>query len=530
MNKKQHIIITVLTVIALILAFMLSTKVYLRFDLTRNRTYTLSLQSRNLHRELEDTLRITYFVSDRLLSSHPLSAEISGFLREYAAHSRGMIQLIQMDPARVNLTWELEELGIVPQTMRIMDRNEISTVAVYSSILIEYLDRYEVMPLVFSLETLEYDLSSRIISLARDRDRIVGIIVGNSQKQWEMDYNLLDFELRRAGYNIRHIIAGEAIPDNLPLLFILGGIEEFDDWALYRIDRFIQMGGRVLFALDSLSVDLMQGLEINLVPDQGLLAMVASYGGVVLPAMILDRSSLQISYQVNPADVLTVPYPHWIIVQEQNGNPQHPITLNFNGLYLYWTSPLELHPPEAVSAEPLFFSSPQAWLQTRDFNANPEDPYLLELEEAESKGTRILGAALSGTFPGFFQGLPKPEREGYPGDLPDMPALAQPSRIVVVGNCEFATSMMEIGRGEARNLDFLLRTADWLINDEDIISIRQGGPGRLDRIRDHAQRQRAMDFSLRLNVFLLPLLLIFFGVYITGKRKKKTKGRKTHGL
>ena len=132
-------------------------------------------------------------------------------------------------------------------------------------------------------------------------------------------------------------------------------MEELDDWALYRIDRYIQLGGRVLFALDSLLVDLMQGMEIRLTHDQGLLAMAAFYGALVLPALVLDRSSLQISFQsrFNPGEVITMLYPHWIAVQEQYGNPHHPISLNFNGLYLYWTSPLELHPPDGINGAPL---------------------------------------------------------------------------------------------------------------------------------------------------------------------------------
>ena len=525
-------IITSLSVVAFILAFMLSSRLYFRLDLTQNRSYTLSAHSRNLHRELDDMLRITYFVSDRLVSSHPLPEEISGLLREYAAHSRGKIQFIRKDPIRANLIREVEGMGIAPQIIRVMDRNEISTAAVYTGILIEYLDRTEVLPLVFSLDTLEYDISSRILSLARDRDRILGIIIGDSSKQWGTDYALLDFELRRAGYRVRLFFPGEEIPDFLPILFILGGVEELDEWALYRIDRYIQLGGRVLFALDSLKVDLLYGLELRLSVDQGLLAMAAAYGVVVLPAMALDQAALQISFQArgNPTEINTVPYPQWIAIQEQNGNPRHPVTLGFSGLYLYWASPLELNPPTGVKADPLFISTPEAWLQTRDFNANPEEPFLLELEASITRGTKILGAALSGTFPGVFRDLPKPQREGSFAELPDMPAFALPSRIIVVGNSDFAGSMMEIGGGEQKNLDFLLRAADWLGNDEEIISIRQGGPGRLDRIADLVKRKALMDFSRTLNVFVLPFLIIIAGLVITGKRKRKTRGMNSHDL
>jgi ABC-type uncharacterized transport system involved in gliding motility auxiliary subunit len=526
-TKTQHKVIAALSVIVCILAFMLSARLYFRLDLTRTRAYTLSPQSRNLYRELDDTLRITYFVSDRLVSTHPLPEEISGFLKEYAAHSRGRIQFIQRDPVTMNLVREVEELGILPQTIRIMENNEIRTVAVYSGVLLEYLDRVEVLPLVFSLDSLEYDISSRIITLARDRDRILGIIIGESSTQWDVDYALLDNELRRRGYILRLIVPGEEIPDALPVLFVLGGVEELDEWALYRIDRYIQTGGRVLFALDSLSVNLLEGLELRMSLDQGLLAMAASYGAVVLPAMVLDRACLQISFQArnNASEITTVPYPQWINVQEQNGNPLHPVTLGFQGLHLYWASPLELYPAPGVNAEAFFYSSPEAWLPTHDLSANPENSSLLELEMPETRGTKILGAALSGQFPSFFQGALKPERETSSEELPDMPAVTQPSRIIVIGNALFAASMMEVGSGEAKNLNFLLRAADWLGNDEETIVIRQSRPGRLDRIADLARRRQVMALSQVCNVFVLPLLVVIAGFIITRKRKRQTKGK-----
>jgi Fic family protein len=52
---------------------------------------------------------------------------------------------------------------------------------------------------------------------------------------------------------------GDEIPDSLPVLFVLGGVEDLTDWDLYRIDRYIQHGGKTLFAVKGVYVDTSRG-------------------------------------------------------------------------------------------------------------------------------------------------------------------------------------------------------------------------------------------------------------------------------
>jgi ABC-type uncharacterized transport system involved in gliding motility auxiliary subunit len=205
---------------------------------------------------------------------------------------------------------------------------------------------------------------------------------------------------------------------------------------------------------------------------------------------------------------------------EQNGNPSHPVTSGFGGVDLYWPSPVELNPPAGVEAEPLFSTTADAWLMTRDFAANPEMGYLFEREAPATQGVKLLGAALSGKFPSWFAGMPKPVREGASEELPDMPAEAGDSRIIVVGDTDFASTLTQYTRSE-RNFDFLLKAADWLSNDDDIIGIRSrlSQTGRLDKITDPDARIRSMRFARILNVVIIPLAVIILGVFRSWRRR-----------
>jgi ABC-type uncharacterized transport system involved in gliding motility auxiliary subunit len=368
----------------------------------------------------------------------------------------------------------------------------------------------------------------------RGTQREAGFLVGNPGKQWSRDYGFLNQAFAQAGFRVRVISPGEEIPDSLPSLFVLGGVEDLDDWALYRIDRYVRGGGKVLFALDGVFVDDSNSLQSRVMIDKGLQAMVSFYGATVKPELVLDVSALSLSYQsVDPYGSRVysiVRYPLWIGVLPQNGNSAHPVTAAFGGVDVYWASPLELNPPEGISAEPLFSTTPEAWLETKDFVANPEQIYQFQGELNETKGEKLLGAALSGKFPSWFAGVSKPVREGSEEELPDMPSEAKESRIIVIGDTDLASTLVQYTRSD-RNFDFFLKAADWLGNDDDIISIRsrQAQSGRLDRITDPAQKAKATAFARSLNVILIPLAVIALGVFraLQRRRSLQRQGKET---
>jgi gliding-associated putative ABC transporter substrate-binding component GldG len=529
MTKKQTAVLTALSVAALVLGILVSSRLWFRLDLTRNKAYTISPASRSLFSEIPDRVRITYYLSDKLAAKHPMPGEITDLLREYAANSRGKIQFTVRDPVKANLTEQVEWLGVLPQQIQTVETDQASVATVYTGVVIEYLEKAEVLPVVFSLDTLEYDLSSRIRSLIRGSERQLGVIVGDSSRQWNDDYGYVNQIFTQSGYRIRLINPGDEIPDALPVLMVLGGMEEFDDWALYRIDRYIQNGGKVLFALEGVYVDSQASLEARPLNDLGLLDMTASYGARVKKELALDRAALTLQYQTRTPggaiQVRIVRYPLWIGILEENGNSGHPASSRFGGVDLFWPSPLELQTPEGVEGEPLFSTTPEAWSMRDNFTANPETPYLFEREAAETRGQKIMAAALSGTFPGWFRGRDKPRREGSGEELPDMPAEARPSRIIVIGDTDMATGLISMTRGQ-RNLDFLLQAVDWLGNDDDIIGIRgrDSQMGRLDKISDPVKKLSAMRFAQILNVAVFPLLVIFLGIGVAWRRKARAAG------
>jgi len=551
MTKKQYTVITWLSVLIMALLLLLSRRLWVRMDMTSSKAYTLSPVSRNLHNEIEETVRITYYLSSKLLSIDPTPSEIADILREYEARSRGKIKVTVKDPGKDPS--DAERFGLYPQQLQNIEQGEASFSVVYSGVVIEYLSRYEALPWVFSLDTLEYDVTGRIRSLVNGKQRELGVIAPEYQKSWNEYFNFFSQTLTQAGFTVSQFRPGEEIPDTLPALFVLGGAEELDETVLYRIDRYIQLGGRVFFAVESIDVDFVNTWQGRLKEDKGLLAMISYYGATVGQGLVMDKASLLLPFR-DPVNqqLRMIRYPPWVGVMEDQKNKTHPLMSGFAGVDLFWTCPLTLTLPESgeVKGEVLFTSSPEAWLMTNNFTLRPDQSAMFAYGADETRGEKTLAVVLEGMFPSWFAGVEKPgsgkssdtgfdaasqddQEDGYTAaaELPDMPAAPKYSRIIVVGDSDIAGSFIQYTQGQQSiNLNFLLQAADWLGNDDDIVGIRNrtSGTGRLDRVADDDERAALMKFSRILNVFFVPIAIIIFGIYRLVKRGRRKE--LDHGL
>jgi ABC-type uncharacterized transport system involved in gliding motility auxiliary subunit len=220
-----------------------------------------------------------------------------------------------------------------------------------------------------------------------------------------------------------------------------------------------------------------------------------------------------------------VPYPFWIKVDPNQGNPANPITSSFAGADMFWPNPLELKAPTGVTTQPLFVTSHKAWLETKNLSVDPNASFMFNAEKKDTTKSYTLAAALSGKFPSYYKGKPKPTRTGSTVTLPDLPKEAKESRLIVVGDVDFATTQMLQNTGDQRNLDFLVKAADWLSNDDDIIAIRNrpAEAGRLDKIANPDKRFMQAAWARIIGIGLVPFVVLLAAIIVIAARKQRQK-------
>jgi gliding-associated putative ABC transporter substrate-binding component GldG len=528
MKKRSEIILFVMTVVLIALVGLNASRFFARLDLTANKAFTISKVSRQLFIEIPEQVYITYYVSDKLRSLYGFPAQIDDMLQEYAAYSRGKIRVTSADPVASGAVQAAEGLGVYAQQIEVVEQDQRSFAQVYTGIVVQYLDRYQVIPVVSRVESLEYELTSKIRRAVTNDEQVVGLLSGDSARTADSDFRSLMSALS-ADFSVRPVQAGETIPEDVDVLFVIGNYT-LDEYDLFPIDQYIMRGGRALFAVEGMKVDLMRGMVGSPLGEAPVLDLLGGYGVTVRRAFVLDKycQNFRVPRQVFGQVMWEVmdKYPYWITVAGQFVSRSNPVTAHFQGLDLYWASPLEPHPPEGVTSEVLATTTPDGWVQDKEpFETHPQRASVLALMNHESSGSYPLAVSLRGRFTSYFKGREIPRREGEDPGWKQIVGQGAETRLVVVGDADFATELYQY-TGANYNLEFLSNVAGWLGNSEDLLQIktRDARDLRLNRIQDPVARVRAALFAQLVALVIVPLLVVAFGILRFLYRRRRATG------
>jgi ABC-type uncharacterized transport system involved in gliding motility auxiliary subunit len=505
-RKTQDLVVTLLLALCLALLLADGARWYLRLDLTRSKAYSISAVSKDILRGIPEQVHLTYFLSDTLRSLSPSPGRVIDLLQEYASESRGKIVVTVLDPQKTGQGESARRFGILPQQIQVIQQNEQRTVDVYSGIAIDYLDRYTSLPAVFSPDGLEYSLSFAVRKVLAGRRLVLGIIVGNPSRSFRNDFESLQTGLSR-DYSLHEYLPGDPIPPEVDVLLVMGGTQ-WGEQELRPLDTYITNGGKVLFAVKGLRVHTSNMFGASPVGTSALLDMIDSYGVRVGRDMILDVASREYRLpQQQPNGQIgweTIGrYPPWVSIQRPDVSSENPITAHFTGLDLLWPVALSAVPRIGIRAESLVRTTSSAWVQKAPFVV---DPYKVP-QEGASRSQFSLAIALSGIFPSYF-----------PGDSQQK----VPTRMIVVGDEDFLTDLMQFSDSLV-NVLFVENAVLWLSGNSDLLSIktRAATEGKLDRIQDATLRSRLILGAQVLNVAIIPLAVVLFGLLRRVRRKEK---------
>lgn len=525
-RKRRSLVILSLSLAVIVAAVLVTDRFNLRLDLSADGANTLSKASRSLYKEIPEQLRITYYVSPTLADRHPGPRAIEGFVRSMAAASHGKIEFESVDPSAGKKESAVEALGVAPQRMQIVEKNEQRVALVYSGIVVQYLDHTQVLPFVLSTDTLEYDLVKAIKAAIADRKQVATVLVGDADKSLANDFKALSQALQQSGWDSKEIHPGDEVPPDTSVLLVLGNTA-LDDYDAYRIDAYLASGGRALFAVKGVDVQVRQGLTAAPLKNDAVLRALESYGVKVDRELVLDVSSLTAPFQVSSPfggrAISYVRYPCWVMTRPEFRESKNPLTAHLSGLDLFWPSPLEIKAPAGVESAALVKSTPKAWLQKDHFSIGPEDADRYAAEAGSTTGQYLLAASLSGVLPPAYAGKAPPARAGAAA-LPPLPASPRPSRVLVVGSSDFANDLMTITESTF-NASFIVSAADYLASGDDLVSIKTRGmrDTRLSKVQDPESRSALILLSYIVNLFLVPIAVLVFGLARNHRRRRLAK-------
>jgi ABC-2 type transport system permease protein len=519
-KRMQEIIITCLVILIILFIGFNSAVFFFRVDITENHIFTIDDVSKNLFKDIPEQVSITYYVSEKIKNLHPLPMQIEDMLNEYAAYSKGKINLTVKYPIEQKLEYEAKALKIYPKSIPVQEQGETRYIEVYMGIAIQYLDKYVVLPFVNQVETLEYELTSSIRRLVRNKEKTVGIILGRDDVSLEQYQELIqNFE---PAFKVEQLARGEDIPSHISVLFVLGNTS-LEDFDLFPIDQYIMRGGKALFAVEGVNINqqYMVGIKLEKSP---LLEMLKKYGIEVKPELVVDNVPVPI--QDRFGGIFFIRYPYWVVADAGFASKTNPITSHFGGAVFYWVSPLELALPAGVNGELILNSTNQSAVITDQFNIRP-DQAAVQYEIAKKKSMQSYGlaAAVSGEIPSYFSDKEIPTRKGMERSWKTKDTKSKDTRLIIMGDADVGGTGPIDPTNLTANIALLANSADWLSNDDDLLKIktRSNKSRQLYKIQDKEKRALVADTIKWGNTIIVPVIIILIGSgrYLSRKKKQK---------
>jgi ABC-2 type transport system permease protein len=494
----------------LLLANFISARRFARWDFTSEKAYTLSPASRKLLAALPDIVTVNVYFSRNLppyLTG--LRTRVIDLLDEYRAYGGKNLAFSVIAPDDDPATRQKMRLMGIPQVqLNVLDKDQFQVSQVYLGLAVLYRNRKEVIPVIQETENLEYQLTAALLKVTRDEPLKTALAEGPSAAgiggpNGER-YGLLRQELGRQ-YEISSWSPGEdrPIPADLATL-ILAGPRNLSEKDLYRLDRFVARGGRLILLADA--VDLPGGSMRGERVDHGLDRLLGAWG-LELPVAVVAEPRANAPAGFSSGFLrFRVAYPFWPSVRPEGFDVKHPIVSRLESLVLPWTSPVNLKVGRSADLEytVLARSTATARITTEPFDFTPNRE--MDPASAGKQAELPLAVLVSGPFRSAWDGLPPPQ--GIPeAESAPLGAAGSRTSVLVVGNSRFIEdSFLEQFPG---NGVFLMNAVDWMAQGQDLIGIRSRGTTERP-LPDLSPRARSVIRFV--NIFGVCSLLLLAGV------------------
>jgi ABC-type uncharacterized transport system involved in gliding motility auxiliary subunit len=290
-------------------------------------------------------------------------------------------------------------------------------------------------------------------------------------------YSTLHKQLQEMGFNLQSVnLLENTLPDNTRLLVIAAPSHPYLEGELKQIEQFLENGGNLLWLVDPGKL-------------QGLKNIAASMGLQLQDGIIIDN---------NPElrQTLNIEHPAFIPVTEYF---PHEITntLRYNTLFPMARGISPLTNESTVNnwqAHALFNSAGKSWSEMGGL----KEEMAFDSSAGDVTGPITMAVAL-------IREISKPDNDTNH---------ISSQRVVVVGDSDF---LSDTYIGASANLNLGLNMFNWLIGDDDFISVETGpSPDTKLVLNDTQLMIIAFGFIL-----IIPLVLITIGIRIWYLRKNR---------
>lgn len=294
---------------------LLATTFHYRFDLTKEKRYTLSKASIELLKNLDEPLEIEVFLKgDFPAGFKKLTSTISELLQEFRENSSSNLTFKFIEPDEfitdsLRYADTLVAMGAVPINLKVQLKAGEQQQFVFPVAWVKYKGKVILVDIytggkrlitpdeMNSAEALmEYQFVNAINKITQESKTFVGYTIGNGQPAGPEVSDLIEGVLR-PNYNLftLNLSAQPSVPDTFKVLMVVKPTLTFTEDERFKLDQYVMRGGKILWVLDNLAAE-MDSLQMNAQTiayerNLNLTDLLFRYGARINPDLIMDLQS-----------------------------------------------------------------------------------------------------------------------------------------------------------------------------------------------------------------------------------------------
>ncbi|MBB1194890.1 gliding motility-associated ABC transporter substrate-binding protein GldG [Flavobacterium sp. SOK18b] len=555
-SKKKNLK-SVLIILAVVLVVnAIGSSVFHRFDLTKDKRYTLSPTSLKIIDQVQNPLVIkVYMQGDLPPEFRRLQQETKQLLEEFQAYNSNLVfefvdPLENKDASMDNIK-ELYRKGLTPVNITVDDKGKQSQAMVFPWAIAVYDNKEVNIPLlknimgasttqkvIGSIQHLEYSIAEGLNKITKAKQKKIAVIKGNGELQ---DILMAKFLLQvRESYFIAPFTLDSVAKNPLKsleslkeydLALIAKPTETFTDQEKQVLDQYIMHGGKTLWLIDQVVAEMDSlynpaGATLAYPRDLNLNDMFFKYGFRINPDLIKDEQGSPIKLATGEQGSATQFQEfNWKFAPQVYPTSVHPIVKNLGGIKFDFANPIDTL-KNGIKKTVLLQSS-----QYSKKIGTPSEVNLESVTEETSpadyaaKGKLPLSVLLEGSFESMYKNRVLPFEQKTFLDQ------GNANKMIVVADGDLIKNQLdknfqpvELGYDQRSgnlydNKDFLINCVNYLLDDNGLINIRSKDLDLplLDKEKVYENYSSTPILSIGLPILILGI----FGFVFTFIRKRK---------
>jgi len=493
--QRKSWLILIFTLAVSGLLFMIAAGAHLRSDWSDNQTSSLSSSTKQVLQSLGEPIQVKVYFTDGLPQPYgQLRQFVEDSLMNYRDAANGNLGFEMIDPEDdPNIQASLQALNVPKVQVQVIEDDRAQVRQAYLAVVIEYLDKQEIIPVVQTDAGFEYLITRKIKKVTGVGKQSIGVATGFGAK------NLTELEslqqLLQDDYNFEEVdLSLDSVPLNLKALIVDGVDKQPSELFRYHLDQFRMTGDGVLVLASNAEPQLQSGFVVQAVDNDANAWLLNDLGVSLEPGLIMDQQATRITVNQQQAGFAfrsAVDYPFISNVVKINRSAV--VTQGLESISMPFAAPL-LWAEQGDGKDVLLTSS--EWTAVQSGPPFDVDP-LVNLQ-VRFQGMDMAPQALMFIQEGRMNSAFK---ASVVGDSKQYIRRVEQGRLIVSGSSALLDN--EFISGD--NTVLVLNMLDWLSHDEALIELRSKGVTQ--RPLATLDKQEKTFFKV-VWIFALPLLLL----------------------